>query len=217
LIGLGINVSRPIAETLIIVVGVLLALGVDSWNDNRIDRILEVQYLERLTEDIQYNAGLFGGAPEEAFNEKLEYLAEVAEIASQPQEYQPDPDSVISALYWSAGLGWAIPEFRTGTFEELKSTGNLGIIGDLDLRTALNEYDLSQRNRRGRIYARMTEYPDYIYTLHPGLMADSSADLQPESWKIDSDSVEEVLDTMRTSEFRRLLNAERNYAVFGKA
>ena len=38
MLSLGINVGRPVAEIFIIVVGVLIALGVDSWNDNRRDR-----------------------------------------------------------------------------------------------------------------------------------------------------------------------------------
>ncbi len=216
MLGLRINVNRPVAEIFIIVVGVLIALGVDSWNDNRIDRVLEAQYLERLREDVRVNADIFGGAiePEEAFNLKSARLKELGEMAGQPHDARLDLDYLKTLLPESAVLGWALPEYRTGTFEELKSTGNLGLIRDLDLRTALNDYDLYLRTTVVRINARMTDYPSYVYTLHPSfgdLSATRSGNLD-----VDSELDEELLSAIRTAEFRRLLNAETNYADWEK-
>lgn len=45
------------AEFLVIVVGVLVALGVDSRASWRNDRQLETEYLERLLEDVRYDLG----------------------------------------------------------------------------------------------------------------------------------------------------------------
>ncbi len=143
MLGLRTNVHRPIAEISIIVVGVLIALGVDSWNDNRIDRLLETQYLERLREDVSYNAEVFDGAPEEAFDRKVAYLEEVAELTVQPDD-RFDLSSARNLLALSAVYGWAIPLYRTGTFEELKSTGNLGLIRDLPAGS-----DIHIRSRTG--------------------------------------------------------------------
>ncbi len=217
MLGLRINVNRPAAEIFIIVVGVLIALGVDSWNDNRIDRVLEAQYLERLREDVRVNTEIFGGGviePEEAFNRKSVRLKELGEMVTQPHDDRLDLDYLKTLLRQSTTLGWAFPEYRTGTFEELKSTGNLGLIRDLDLRTALNDYDLSLRTTVLRINARMTDYPSYVYTLHPSfgdLSATRSGNLD-----MDSELDEELLSAIRTAEFRRLLNAETNYAGWAK-
>ncbi len=43
------------AEFVVIVVGVLVALGVDSWASERSDRVLERDYLERLLDDVRYD------------------------------------------------------------------------------------------------------------------------------------------------------------------
>jgi hypothetical protein len=43
---------RLVAEFLVIVVGVLVALGVDSWAGDRADRVLEREYLHRLLDDV---------------------------------------------------------------------------------------------------------------------------------------------------------------------
>jgi hypothetical protein len=46
---------RLVAEFLVIVVGVLVALGVDQWVQDRQDRALEAEYLERLLADVRYD------------------------------------------------------------------------------------------------------------------------------------------------------------------
>ena len=177
------NVGRPLVEISIIVIGVLIAPGVDSWNDNRIDQILERQYLERLREDISYNADSFLPTPEESFDRKLAHLDEVADLALRPDDYRLDLGSLRDSVRRSAQFGWAIPEIRTGIFEELKNTGNLGLIRDLNLRTALNDYDLSLRSRFVRIAARMTDYPRYV----SGLLA-------LESFAVDLEVNSELVD-----------------------
>ncbi len=208
MLGLRINVGRPVAEIFIIVAGVLIALGVDSWNDNRTDRSLEAQYLERLAEDVRYNAARLRGIPD-SFGQKLARLQQIAETADQPIEDQTKLISEVDTFSWATQYGWAIPELRMGTFEELKSTGNLGLIRDLDLRTALNEYDLQVRNALERTEARMTDYPNYVYTLYPGVVGNLPVNLNAEA-------TEEILNEIRTPEFRRLLNAEQNYAAFAR-
>ena len=216
MLGLSADVRRPIAEIFIIVIGVLIALGADSWNDYRIDRVLEAQYLERLSEDIRYNIDeTFDSGPEAAFNRKLSLLETISEMAAQPNDDRLDLDYLKTSLPFSAVLGWAIPEYRTGTFEELKSTGNLGLIRDVDLRTALNDYDSSLLNMAVRINARKSDYPSYIDTLHPGFGDRTERRSGNLGERTKSD--EELLSAIRTAKFRRLLNAETNYAHLAKS
>ena len=144
----------------------------------------------------------------------MAYLEEVAELTVQPDD-RFDLSSARSLLSFSAVYGWAIPEYRTGTFEELKSTGNLGLIRDLNLRTALNDYDLSLRSWNERVDAHMTDYPTYLYTLHPGL-SDVSAGTQLGSSNVPFEIDEDLRNGVRTDEFRRHLYAEINYANFAK-
>jgi len=209
LLSLGINASRPVAEILIIVVGVLIALGVDNWNDNRIDRNLEAEYLARLTEDLQYNIQRSTGMTE-TLDRKVELLKQVGEITVH--EFQSDPDSAVYALRFGAQFGWALPEFRTGTVEELQSTGNLGLIRDVRLRAALNYYDVRYRSLIETIEARMTGYPSYVYSLLPDF-EDSLVDSSLPSQQLSSQSIDEIAGEIQTVEFRRLLNQERNYAA----
>lgn len=51
--------SRLAAECFVIVIGVLVALGVDNWANERADRVLEQDYLQRLLDDVRYDMGEF--------------------------------------------------------------------------------------------------------------------------------------------------------------
>ena len=44
-----------IGEILLVMIGILLALQVNSWNSHRTDRILEVQYLNNMLVDLSYD------------------------------------------------------------------------------------------------------------------------------------------------------------------
>ena len=46
------NWGTIVAEVLIVVVGIFLALQVDDWNNSRKDRIRETRYLERLYDEL---------------------------------------------------------------------------------------------------------------------------------------------------------------------
>jgi hypothetical protein len=219
LLGFGINVSRPFAEILIIVVGVLIALGVDSWNDNRVDRILETQYLERLNEDLRWNVERTRELVE-AHSRKLSVLEDLAETTSQSRLIESDPISVIAALGSGVDLGWVSPSFRVGTFEELRSTGNLGLIRNVELRAALGDYDIELTEILSRINARRTSFPQFVYTLLPSGPLYESLDLNTTATPnldVAVELDEELVEALQSAEFRRLLNAERNFSTFAKA
>ena len=48
-----ISLGRAAGEFAVIVLGVLVALGVDGWNQGRKDSALEGDYLQRLEEDVR--------------------------------------------------------------------------------------------------------------------------------------------------------------------
>ncbi len=210
---------RPVTEILIIVVGVLIALGVDSWNDRRIDRDLEAEYLGRLRDELQWNveraADIAAG-----LSRKLSLLTQIAEISGNPQSHQVSSGSVVAALGSGVEFGWTMPSFRVGTFEELRSTGNLGLIRNVELRAALGDYDLDLKEALERIQARRTDFPRFVYTLIPSgqLYESFSIDMSAiPNRDIEAEMSIELVEALQSQEFRRLLNAELNYTTFAKA
>ena len=129
-----INFRRPVAEVLIIVTGVLIALGLDNWNDNRIERNLETQYLARLLEEVSINVRV-GEQIIELANQQIDPLSSVDAILRQSRESRSMTDMVIASRSGALSLGWALSEFTDVVFEELRGTGNLGIVRDIELRS----------------------------------------------------------------------------------
>ena len=50
---LKIGWSGALGELLIIVAGVLIALAIDQWNDNRLDRLDEIDAVSRMLTDLE--------------------------------------------------------------------------------------------------------------------------------------------------------------------
>ena len=216
LLGVGLDIRRAVAEVLIIVVGVLIALGIDSWNNNRIDRNIEAEYIFRLSEDAAYNADQ-GMQIIEALERKRAKLDQLAGLAGDSQQKDMlDSTTVLTLIGAGTDLGWSFPDFRTNTFDELRTTGRLGLIRDIALRTAITDYDTGLRETVGRIDARRTDYPHYVYTLlKPEQMIEYS-NLSSPLPNIDSNVSmgDRVTAAIGSSEFEGLLNAERNYTEF---
>lgn len=128
-------------EFIVVVLGILGALAVDSWWANQADRQTETAYLIRLRRDLERTRG--------AFEEDLEaHRGNAAAIRTALEELQtePDPDgieAVVDGLRHADALDVSYP-FHT-TYEELVATGNLALISSDSLRQALGAYDREVR------------------------------------------------------------------------
>lgn len=117
-----------------IVVGVLVALGVDSWVSWRNDRRLEVEYLERLLDDVRYD---------------LEEIAFVRAVAHSSSAYVDslltsgvaetmEDDRLIGAVVIASNSRTV--DLSRSTFEELVNSGRIGLIRSRTVRSELSDY-----------------------------------------------------------------------------
>jgi hypothetical protein len=211
------DLQKALTEVVIIVLGVLIALGVNSWNSRRIDRSIEAEYLARLADDAAHNAEL-ASLLNEALKRKDALLDQLDKVGKEPRKSNPsDVVAEIVALGASTDLGWVFPTFRTSTFDEMRSTGRLSLVEDVELRATLTEYDVDLRETALRIDARRTGFPALIYSLlRPEQMVertDLNSALRPiatEEARLD----DRVLAALASDQFEGLLNAERNFARF---
>ncbi len=124
-----------VAEFLVIVIGVLAALGVDAFVDWLEDRELEEEYVERLLADVEYDLAeiSFAASLAEAAIVQLDTLADEERLAAV------DDDELLSIAY-VAGHSREIDRSRS-TFDEMIYSGRLRVIRSRNLRAALAEYD----------------------------------------------------------------------------
>jgi len=211
---LSIDWRRGLVEFVIIVIGVLVALGVDRWNSTGEERALEREYLERLYRDVQADTASLGSilAGLEQKQESLLFLAELTAIA---QRSVSDTAEFLAALSRSTSYGWIIRPLRTVTFEDLTTTGNLRLIRSAAVRAAAIEYYQNALHRANRVERRSTGYADLVYGLvPPGVLPQTGLSSGTDTGEVVD--VARVVSVLGTADLRRQLTAERNYAAFAR-
>lgn len=147
------TVRRLLGEFLVIFVGVLTALAADQWAQTQRDRESEASYLLRLESDLVGDSAMLA--------ERLEASSEGLRRIDALWGGLPEGEVVeLPELRPFDLFGSGVPPTASSsTFDELISTGNLTLIQDLSLRSALLEYyrstaqrsgDLANAFRRGR-------------------------------------------------------------------
>lgn len=148
-----------VVETLVVVVGIFLALQVDAWNQWREDRELEQRYLERLQAEIARDIESIEFGLELAWTRHD--MGRMLEAAlDDPSVARDNPAEFVTAI---ERAGWTfLPPINDSTFEEIKFSGNLGIILNEELRQSIAAYyKLIERNHQ---WSYMREAGQIAYT-----------------------------------------------------
>ena len=159
-----------VGELLIVTLGVLIALALDSWNDARVELRLEDEILDQLVSDIEADTLLFATWSAE-LEAKLDALDRVSAILSDPNSEIGDSVAFLRSIVVGSEYGWDQPGLNRTTFDELVSSGSLGLISDPKMRRRLVDYYFLDEDSRGRISPRRTEYPKIAYRLVPHVSA----------------------------------------------
>lgn len=206
-----LRVRRISVEFLVIVAGVLVALAVDEWNDVRRARVQESVYLERLLDDLRmdtttFSPGSNGGAERNAKIASLTALLEVAPRSVLEEEALRAVARDLAAA--TIGSWGSLPTMRI-TYDELISTGSLGLIRDADVRRRIAVYYQNHEFFVGRLDQRLTDFPRFMYGLirrgggEGGAQDFESADLT-------ATELDRLRDALSTPEYAAALTAELN-------
>lgn len=200
-------------ELVIVFFGVFVALLVDGWNERRVEKGLEQDYLHRLSEDVaRDSAGLVDLA--QALDTKIAALQWLT---------RADPETIAAAeshvlipqLVHAHTAGFGVMRGISTTFEDLRSTGNLGLIRDPDLRAQLIAYYEAWEFNADRVEARRSPFPSDIYSILPPVAYDPDvyfdAPASTDGVKVDREALSNYLFGR---EGRRALVGEMNYARF---
>lgn len=127
------------AEFVVIVVGVLTALLLESWRGYEVDRDLEAQYVAQIESDLRRNQDLLA----DAISLERAHLSLAAKVATAV--YRTAPPDVDSLRAWLAGRregGWwySDPRLLDGTMTALVETGDLALLRDPGVRSAILSY-----------------------------------------------------------------------------
>lgn len=128
------NWSIAALEIVIVVVGIFLALQVDSWNEERKDRIDESEYVARLHDELLMAEQLSGRVRER----RLSYGDLINRAGDKIFFRDRSATLTVEECYATAAtIYFNIPVAGLPALEELISTGRIAIIRNTELRSAL--------------------------------------------------------------------------------
>ena len=122
-------------DFVIVVVGILIAFQITEWNQGRSNEKLRVQYLERLQTDLNETIKYLS-ANEDNSEQKIEVVdAFVATLNAQDSD---ENELILSTKdYFYRGTLFSDFKVFRSTFDDLTSSGNLGILRSHELSAAL--------------------------------------------------------------------------------
>jgi hypothetical protein len=199
-----------LSETLVVILGVLIALGLNDYWTLRQEKILELEYLRRIQGDLGSDIELIDQFGKRLLESKMKALDAIAPIVRGHAPIPEDTESFLRNVSLGA-LGGASPTNWTTstTFEDLKSTGNLRLIRNADLRRNISRYYEEFDEFHTRARDRKTEYAKTVWSIMPAELRENMDLAAMEDFGVDH-----AIKVVTSTEFQKLLNQEYNYAYF---
>lgn len=132
-------------EFSLIVVGLLVALQIDNWNQLRKDRVDESYYLNRIVGDIDESIAA-NLKDIEFMRNKVESTLWVAEKL-RSGHLEPGEEAEFRRKFLEI-QNWKTGSFIDSTIQELQSSGRMTIIQSRDLREYLGRFELMLESHR---------------------------------------------------------------------
>tara|TARA_R110002111_G_C5869870_1_gene361375 strand:+ start:7 stop:786 length:780 start_codon:yes stop_codon:yes gene_type:complete len=125
-----------IGEIILVVIGILIALQINNWNENRKASKLEQSYYCLLLDDIEQDKIQIEQLT--TLNNKRIEASNKAIIIIQNEKVNLKELGKAVALSRRDGSQYFVP--NTSTYEDIKSSGNLNIIKNKNITKSLNRY-----------------------------------------------------------------------------
>lgn len=142
-----------VGEVLLLVVGILIALQVNDWNDSRHQRIRERQALERLHDEAVRGVGYLSGIVESFDRYGAAQETALAALSNGDWE-RVDPELMREGLVTLSFFPTLSPP--RSAYDDLISSGVFGELTDTEVRTAVAAYHASLQHAMGQLeYVRI--------------------------------------------------------------
>lgn len=161
-----------IGEIILVVIGILIALQINNWNENRKDNVQLQTYYKQLLEELELDVNAIKFSISRLENDRKQYKT-INDALKMPNL---SADSILE-VYRSADFIIENTTFKTKTLNVLLSTGDIKLI-DSKIKNALlalqdeQEDHLIDSNERSAFYVDMVGRLNYLFPLNEELWDD---------------------------------------------
>jgi hypothetical protein len=160
-----------IGEIALVMIGILLALQVSNWNEFNKERKLEKRYLSELILDLQTDSLVISNFVAQSDLQK-DYKQKLTDIINTEKNYNEDSLNTYFNNQWQTTYSF---NPITTTLDEMKSTGNIGLIKNSDLRRKIletynnyeihiNQHERIYNEQQGELWKLLFSTVPYLYT-----------------------------------------------------
>jgi hypothetical protein len=146
-----------IGEIVLVMIGILLALQVNTWNQNRLLRIEEIEAKTRIVTDLGKDIGTIEGRMKRLKSKEVSLLRVKSAIA---EGNVINSQSFLEDILEGTHQGWIQASTSRSTYDDLIGSGKLGIIENPDVRANISDYYNSFQIVVENLERRQTNYPN---------------------------------------------------------
>lgn len=196
-----------VGEILLIMIGIILAVQFNNWNEHRLERIEERIILERIAEEARrgLNRLPFFLDTLEGKRNALNRIARSFEGDAVEDEL-----SFLSDVASGAVFGYTIPRIPRVAFDEIVNSGKLGLVVNVELRVQISTYFENAKHQENRVDDRRGAFPKMSYDLVP---RNNGNELEVEMG-LSAERYQFLVSRTLKSDLDLYITGEQNYADF---
>lgn len=126
-----------IGEIVLVVIGILIALQINNWNQNRLNEQLESQYCNRLLEDVREEKVILQAVLNYS-TQVVSHAKNAISVYENSPVSNPNPVDNLIDMYQASQI--IDPNSAESTYRELIASGQINLIQNDSLKTALIRY-----------------------------------------------------------------------------
>jgi len=150
-------------EIILVVIGILIALQINNWNENQKDIEKEQYYLSSILKSIETSQSELDRVIKNSENTSL-YTKRLLDYITFPHKEELSVRALDSLIFNSGD--YSLISLNDGAVQEILSTGNLDLIKDEEIRLFLASWDKRMHSiRKFESYSEdlSLQYQNYLY------------------------------------------------------
>ena len=192
-----------IGEIFLVVIGILIALSINSWNQGRIDKKSESKYLKDIKKEIQNNNSVLDFYIKKRLPYKVDGLISAKKYNEENIEIK-DTIAFLNSVSKGGMITNGLGILSRNTYNELLSTGNFQLISNDSIKNEVKNYYWGLNADYINVETYKSDITKFTSELRP--YNSSNPDY------ISKYDRKEMMIAFKSLEFRKIVDRELSYA-----